>query len=64
MAADGLAFAAAAGDEAGELKSVEGDHGLALIRLDAWRKAPDGVLDAGGAKITPFVPAWMALPEA
>jgi folate-binding protein YgfZ len=52
----------AGGVEAGELKSVQGDRGLALIKLDAWRKAPEGALDAGGAKITPFVPAWMTLP--
>jgi folate-binding protein YgfZ len=52
-----------AGDiEAGELKSVTGDRGLALVKLEAWRKAPDGVLTAGDAKITPFVPAWMELP--
>ena len=51
------------GADAGELKSVDGDRGLALVRLDAWRKAPGGVLNAGDAKITPFVPAWMTLPE-
>ncbi len=49
--------------EAGELKSVAGDRGLALVKIEAWRKAPDGVLTAGDAKITPFVPAWMKLPE-
>ena len=49
--------------EAGELKSVTGDRGLALVKLEAWRKAPDGVLTAGDAKITPFVPTWMKLPE-
>ncbi|MHB1205787.1 MAG: CAF17-like 4Fe-4S cluster assembly/insertion protein YgfZ [Rhodospirillaceae bacterium] len=53
----------AAGIEAGELKSVRGDRGLALIKLDAWRKVPDGVLEADGAKITPFVPAWMTITE-
>ncbi|MBX7200174.1 MAG: folate-binding protein [Rhodospirillaceae bacterium] len=53
----------AGGDDAGELKSVEGAHGLALVRLEAWRKAPGGVLDADGAKVTPVVPAWMHLPE-
>jgi folate-binding protein YgfZ len=50
------------GSDAGEIKSVQGDRGLALIRLDTWRKAPDGVLETTGAKITPFVPAWMKLP--
>ena len=53
----------AAGLDAGELKSVRGDRGLALVKLDAWRKAPGGVLEAGGARITPFVPAWMKLAE-
>jgi folate-binding protein YgfZ len=52
----------AEGIEVGEIKSVQGDRGLALIKLDAWRKATDGILDAGGVKITPFVPAWMILP--
>lgn len=52
-----------AGADAGELKSVEGAHGLALVRLEAWRKAEGGVLDAEGAKVTPAVPAWMTLPE-
>lgn len=53
----------AGGNDAGELKSVEGGHGLALVRLEAWRKSPDGVLDADGANVTPAVPAWMSLPE-
>ncbi len=53
----------AGGAEAGELKSVEGGRGLALIRLEAWRKTPGGVLETDGAKVTPFVPAWMTLPE-
>ncbi len=63
-AAQAGAALTAGGADAGELKSVAGGHGLALVRLDAWRKAPDGVLDAGEAKITPVVPAWMNLPEA
>jgi len=63
-AAQAGAALTAGGADAGELKSVEGSHGLALVRLDAWRKAPEGVLDAGEGKITPFVPAWMNLPEA
>lgn len=53
----------AGGDDAGELKSVEGGRGLALVRLEAWRKAPGGVLDADGAKVTPTIPTWMSLPE-
>lgn len=54
----------AEGNDAGELKSVEGRHGLALVRLEAWRKSAGGVLDADGAKVTPAVPAWMSLPDA
>lgn len=49
--------------DAGELKSVQGNRGLALVRLDAWRKAPDGVLEASGTKVIPTVPSWMTLPE-
>ena len=49
--------------DAGEIKSVQGDRALALVRLETWRKAPDGILNAGEAKVRPFVPAWMTLPE-
>jgi len=52
-----------AGANAGEMKSVQGKRGLALVRLDAWRNATDGVLDADGTKVTPSVPAWMVLPN-
>ena len=49
------------GADAGEIRSVSGNKGLALVRLDAWRGG--GVLEAGRAKITPQRPAWMDLPE-
>jgi len=49
------------GAEAGEIRSVSGSYGLALVKLDAWRSG--GALQAGGAKITPQRPAWMELPE-
>ena len=49
------------GADAGEMRSVSGNKGLALVRLDAWRSG--GVLEAGRAKITPQPPAWMDLKE-
>jgi folate-binding protein YgfZ len=51
----------AGADEAGEIKSVRDKYGLALVRLDAWRKGVP--LHAGGAHIIPYAPAWMTLPE-
>ncbi len=51
------------GADAGEMKSAHGNRGLALVRLAAWRKSGDGVLDADGTKIKPDVPAWMTLPS-
>ncbi|MGE4061974.1 MAG: folate-binding protein YgfZ [Rhodospirillaceae bacterium] len=45
------------GREAGEMKSVSGAHGLALVRLDA-AESPAG-LTAGSARITPIKPGWM-----
>ena len=51
------------GAEAGEMKSAQGGRGLALVRLEAWKKAGDGVLDANGTKVKPDMPAWMTLPD-
>jgi folate-binding protein YgfZ len=49
------------GREAGEMRSVRGDLGLALLRLEA---AADGrPIAAGGATITPTRPGWMHLEE-
>ncbi len=51
------------GTDAGEMRTAIGDWGLALIRLDAWRKAPGGTLTAtNGVKLVPTVPDWMNLP--
>lgn len=50
------------GKDAGEMKSSEGQRGLALIRLATWRSAPDGVLSAGSATVTPTPLDWMSLP--
>jgi folate-binding protein YgfZ len=52
------------GAAAGEMKSARGTHGLALIRIEAWKKASSGTLDASGSAVTPVVPAWMILPGA
>ena len=49
------------GADAGEMRSVFGNKGLALVRLDAWRSG--SALESGRAKITPQRPAWMDLPE-
>jgi folate-binding protein YgfZ len=60
----GTALTTRDGADAGEMRSAIGDWGLALVRLDAWRKAPDGALIApNGAKLVPRVPDWMKLPE-
>ncbi|GAA0614735.1 MULTISPECIES: YgfZ/GcvT domain-containing protein [Thalassospira] len=47
--------------EAGIIRSVHGDHGLAMIRLE--RVEGDAELSAGDAKITVSVPDWVQLPE-
>ncbi len=47
--------------EAGTIRSVHGNVGLALIRLE--RVGDDAELHAGDAKITVCVPDWVQLPE-
>jgi len=49
-----------AGSEVGTLRSVLGDAGLAMVRLDALA----GPLACGGAVLTPRIPPWMTLPAA
>lgn len=51
------------GKDAGEMKSGADGEGLALIRLEQWRNATDGVLMAGEAKVIPHVPEWTKLPS-
>jgi len=52
------------GVEAGEMRSAIGDWGLALVKLEPWRKAPGEMLTAAsGARLRPVVPDWMQLPE-
>ncbi|WP_198370360.1 CAF17-like 4Fe-4S cluster assembly/insertion protein YgfZ [Roseomonas rosulenta] len=48
-----------AGAEVGEMRSGRGRRGLALLRLDALERSP---LLAGGARLSPEIPAWMRLP--
>jgi len=45
----------------GDLRSVSGDLGIAMLRLGAI--AAGQPLDAGDATVTPQVPAWMQLPQ-
>ncbi len=47
--------------EAGTIRSIHGDAGLALIRLE--RIGDDAELTAGDAKISVKVPDWVNLPE-
>ena len=47
------------GHEVGDIRSSAGNLALAMLRLDAVEK----VLAAGGAEVTPRIPAWMQLPH-
>jgi hypothetical protein len=49
------------GKVVGDLRSVVGDSGIAMLRLDAIRAGAP--LQAGDATATPTVPGWMQLPE-
>lgn len=53
------------GAEAGEMRSSAGDLGLAMIRLEHFRKAEgqDGAFTCGEAKLTPWKPDWAVFPE-
>ncbi|MCD6075000.1 MAG: glycine cleavage system protein [Rhodospirillales bacterium] len=53
------------GRDAGELRSVHGKAGIALIRLDAFDKARiEGMpLMAGAVPLSAWTPEWMSLPE-
>ncbi|MEQ9124308.1 MAG: folate-binding protein [Alphaproteobacteria bacterium] len=48
------------GRNAGEMRSAVGARGLALVRLDAWRKAmeTEAPLAAGDARLWPEKPEW------
>ena len=51
--------------ELGEMRSTtaDGAHGLAMVRLEALAGGAMPVFTAGGAKVSPSIPAWMRLPE-
>lgn len=51
--------------DAGEMRSSAGKTGLALIRLDAWRKAGGerGAFVCGAARLSPAKPDWAVFPE-
>lgn len=51
------------GKEAGEIRSSDGQSGLALIRLEHLDALTGPGLDAGGTHVKAHVPAWMKLPE-
>ena len=53
------------GRDAGELRSVQGSAGIALIRLDAFdRSRIEGLpLMAGATPLAAWAPDWMSLPE-
>jgi folate-binding protein YgfZ len=45
--------------EIGDIRSVSGTQGLAVLRIDSLHAA----LEAGGIAVTPRIPAWAKLPE-
>ncbi|MBR0672287.1 CAF17-like 4Fe-4S cluster assembly/insertion protein YgfZ [Neoroseomonas soli] len=55
----GTILAGPDGAEAGEMRSGRDGLGLALVRLNAFDRAP---FRAGEAMLTPRIPAWMRLP--
>ncbi len=52
--------------ESGEIRSIAGDQGLALLRIEAVQKSLDEKmpLTCGNAKLWPQIPAWMKLTQA
>lgn len=52
------------GRDAGELRSHDGDWGLALLRLEAVSRADESgsTLTCGNARLAPVVPDWIRLP--
>lgn len=51
------------GNEAGEIRIVDGEHGLALIRLEHLGAMTSKGADVDGAHVTASVPDWVKLPE-
>jgi len=52
------------GADAGTLRSVAGDVGLALLRLEHIVDAAPGALRAGEARLSVRIPAWLDLERA
>lgn len=50
------------GKDVGDIRAVEGKHGLALLRLEHLDAILANGIDAGGTRITASVPTWMKLP--
>lgn len=51
------------GKEVGDIRAVDGNRGLALLRLEHLDAILAKGIDAGGTHVTASVPAWMKLPE-
>lgn len=50
------------GKEAGEIRAIDGEHGLALLRLEHLDVVAKGI-EANGARVTASIPGWVKLPE-
>jgi folate-binding protein YgfZ len=50
------------GKDVGEIRAVDGHHGLALLRLEYLEAILSKGIEAEGTRITASVPAWMKLP--
>ncbi len=48
--------------EAGEMRSASGDVGLAMIRLEQFRKAAGQAFTCGPSRLTPRQPDWAVFP--
>ena len=51
------------GREAGSLRKIAGDRGLALLRLSYLQAAPGSTLHAGNATVTPHLPDWFRIAQ-
>jgi len=50
------------GKEVGDIRAVDGNHGLALLRLEYLDAILSKGIDAEGTRVTASVPAWVKLP--
>ena len=51
------------GKDVGDIRAVDGDRGLALLRLEHLDAILTKGIDADGTHVTASVPAWVKLPE-